>query len=82
MNIRQSEETLEQFGATSPMGRSDDNDMEQTMNITFFRRYFRARNVYWSVMKELGCYTDRELHDLGIDRADVPRIAQEAAAEA
>ena len=52
------------------------------MGFTFFRNYFRSRNVYWNVMRELGCYTDRELHDLGIDRADIPGIAQAAAAQA
>ena len=49
------------------------------MNFNFFRRYFRARNVYWNVVRELSCYTDRELHDLGIDRSDIPGIAQAAA---
>ena len=52
------------------------------MAFKFFRRYFRARSVYWSVTRELSCYTDRELHDLGIDRADIPDIAREAAAQA
>jgi len=52
------------------------------MKLTFFRRYFRARNVYWNVVRELSCYTDRELHDLGIDRADITDIAKTAAAEA
>jgi uncharacterized protein YjiS (DUF1127 family) len=32
-------------------------------------------------VKELGYYTDRELHDIGIDRADIPGIARAAAAE-
>ena len=52
------------------------------MGFTFFRKYFRSRNVYWNVMRELGSYSDRELHDLGIDRADVPQIARQAAAQA
>jgi uncharacterized protein YjiS (DUF1127 family) len=52
------------------------------MGFTFFRKYFRSRNVYWNIMRELSSYTDRELHDLGIDRADVPAIARTAAAEA
>ena len=52
------------------------------MGFEFFRRYFRARNVYWNVMRELSCYTDRELHDIGIDRADVPQIARAASQEA
>lgn len=56
--------------------------METIMGLTFFRRYFRARNVYWNVMRELSYYSDRELHDLGIDRADIPEIARAAAAQA
>jgi len=52
------------------------------MGFTFLRRFFRARNVYWSVMSELSYYTDRELHDLGIDRGDIPEIARAAAQQA
>jgi uncharacterized protein YjiS (DUF1127 family) len=52
------------------------------MKLDFLRRYFRTRNVYWNVVRELSCYTDRELHDLGIDRADIPEIAKTAAAQA
>jgi uncharacterized protein YjiS (DUF1127 family) len=53
--------------------------METAMNFSFIRRYFRERRVYWSVIQELSSYTDRELHDLGIDRADIDEIAREAA---
>jgi uncharacterized protein YjiS (DUF1127 family) len=49
------------------------------MDFSFFKRYFRARSVYWNVVRELSSYTDRELHDLGIDRADIGQIAREAA---
>jgi uncharacterized protein YjiS (DUF1127 family) len=49
------------------------------MNFSFIRRYFRERRVYWSVIQELAAYTDRELHDLGIDRADIEHIARQAA---
>jgi uncharacterized protein YjiS (DUF1127 family) len=56
--------------------------MEKPMTFAFFRRYFRARNVYWNVVRELSYYTDRELHDLGIDRADISQIAHAAAQEA
>ena len=52
------------------------------MSITFFRRFFRSRNVYWSVVRELSSYSDRELHDLGIDRGDIDFIATEAAHQA
>ena len=49
------------------------------MDLSFLTRFFRARQVYWSVVRELSAYTDRELHDLGIDRADIPQIAAQAA---
>lgn len=48
------------------------------MNLSFIARFFRQRAVYWNVMRELSEYTDRELHDIGIDRAEIPRIALEA----
>jgi len=44
-------------------------------------RFFRARRTYWSVVRELSEYTDRELHDIGIDRADIHSIARLAAQE-
>ena len=44
-----------------------------------FTRFLRTRRVYWSVLQELSHYTDRELHDIGIDRADIDQIAREAA---
>ncbi len=49
------------------------------MNLSFIGRFFRTRQIYWSVIRELSAYTDRELHDLGIDRADIDQIAREAA---
>ncbi len=52
------------------------------MGFSFLRRYFRARNVYWNVVRELNCYSDRELRELGIDRADIPDIAEAAAQQA
>jgi uncharacterized protein YjiS (DUF1127 family) len=53
--------------------------METAMNLSFVRRFFRTRQIYWSVIRELSAYTDRELHDIGIDRADIEHIAREAA---
>ena len=44
-------------------------------------RFFRARRTYWSVVQELSAYTDRELHDIGILRADIHAIAQLASQE-
>jgi uncharacterized protein YjiS (DUF1127 family) len=47
-----------------------------------FVRFFRERRAYWSVVQELSNYSDRELHDIGIDRADIAEIARLAAKEA
>ena len=44
-------------------------------------RFLRARRVYWSVLQELTSYSDRELHDIGIDRADIHEIARLASQE-
>ena len=41
-------------------------------------RFLRARRVYWNVLQELANYSDRELHDIGIDRADIEHIAYQA----
>ena len=45
-------------------------------------RFVRERRTYWNVIQELSHYTDRELHDIGIDRADIHEIARLAAKEA
>jgi len=50
----------------------------KTFSIT---RFLRARRAYWSVVQELSHYSDRELHDIGIDRADIHQIAHLAARE-
>jgi uncharacterized protein YjiS (DUF1127 family) len=46
-----------------------------------FTRFLRTRRLYWSVLQELSAYTDRELHDIGIDRADIHEIARLASRE-
>jgi uncharacterized protein YjiS (DUF1127 family) len=46
-----------------------------------FTRFLRARRVYWSVLQELSAYSDRELQDIGIDRADIHEIARLASRE-
>jgi uncharacterized protein YjiS (DUF1127 family) len=46
-----------------------------------FTRFLRTRRVYWNVLQELSRYTDRELHDIGIDRADIHEIARLASRE-
>jgi len=32
-------------------------------------RFLRARRTFWTVVEELSNYSDRELHDIGIERA-------------
>jgi len=55
--------------------------MESATMLLPLTRFFRARRTYWSVVRELSEYTDRELHDIGIDRADIHSIARLAAQE-
>ncbi len=50
--------------------------------LTNIVRFFRERRTYWNVVQELSTYTDRELHDIGVDRADIHEIARLAAKEA
>jgi uncharacterized protein YjiS (DUF1127 family) len=45
-------------------------------------RLLRERRTYWNVVHELSTYSDSELHDIGIDRADIHAIARLAAKEA
>jgi uncharacterized protein YjiS (DUF1127 family) len=49
------------------------------MTFSFLTRFLEERRRYWNVMHELSHYTDRELQDIGIDRADIPHIARQAA---
>ena len=51
------------------------------MKMFSLTRFLRARRVYWHVLQELSAYTDRELHDIGIDRADIYEIARLASRE-
>ncbi len=44
-------------------------------------RFLRTRRTYWTVVQELSDYSDRELHDIGIDRADIHAIARLASRE-
>ena len=46
----------------------------------FFRDGIKRWNRYNQTRRELDLLTDRELADLGILRADIPRIAREAIA--
>lgn len=54
---------------------------ETAMKLFSLTRFLRARRAYWSVVQELSNYTDRELHDIGIDRADIHAIARKASEE-
>jgi uncharacterized protein YjiS (DUF1127 family) len=49
------------------------------MKLSFITRFLEERRRYWNVLHELSTYTDRELHDIGIDRADIHHIARQAA---
>lgn len=40
----------------------------------------RRWRTYLRVREELGTYSERELHDMGMSKADIGRIAREAAA--
>jgi uncharacterized protein YjiS (DUF1127 family) len=46
------------------------------MNLT---RSFNNWRKYRQTVNELGRMTTRELHDLGISRSDIARVAREAA---
>ena len=49
------------------------------MKLSFITRFLEERRRYWNVLHELSTYTDRELQDIGIDRADIGHIARQAA---
>jgi len=71
-------------GGAEWFGAAPRRAVEPKETVTMFSnlvRFFRERKTYWSVVNELSTYSDRELHDLGIDRADVHSIAQLAAKE-
>ena len=63
-------------------GEQEGGQQEETVKMLFnMMRFFRERRTYWSVVQELSTYTNRELHDIGIDRADIHAIARLAAKE-
>ena len=51
------------------------------MILSSLTRFLRARRTYWSVVQELSNFSDRELHDIGINRADIREIARLASRE-
>ena len=46
------------------------------MKVHSLARFFRRRRTYRTVLQELSDYSDHELHDIGIDRADIHEIAR------
>jgi uncharacterized protein YjiS (DUF1127 family) len=68
---------LDRRGRNQEGGQPEETAMKK-FSLT---RFLRARRVYWSVLQELSAYTDRELHDIGIDRADIHEIARLASRE-
>jgi uncharacterized protein YjiS (DUF1127 family) len=52
------------------------------MILTSLTRFLRTRRVYWNTVQELSRYSDRELNDIGIARADIHEIARLAAQDA
>jgi len=64
-------------------GRSKEGGQqkETAMMIFTLMRFLRERRAYWNTVQELSDYSDRELHDIGIDRADIHEIARVAARE-
>lgn len=50
--------------------------MGPLMKILSLARFFRRRRTYRTVLQELSGYSDHELHDIGIDRADIHEIAR------
>ena len=51
------------------------------MKMFSLARFLRARRAYWTVVQELSTYSDRERHDIGIDRVDIHPIARLASRE-
>lgn len=71
-----------QLPATPEWGKEGGQNVQETaMKLFSLSAYLRARKAYWSVVEELSHYTDRELHDIGIDRADIHEIATLASKE-
>ncbi|MGA2043437.1 MAG: DUF1127 domain-containing protein [Roseiarcus sp.] len=51
------------------------------MKIFSLARLLRRRRTYTAILEELSRYSDHELHDIGIDRADIHDIAYRASQE-
>jgi uncharacterized protein YjiS (DUF1127 family) len=51
------------------------------MKFLLFARFLRRRRTNRTILLELSSYSDHELHDIGIDRADIYEIARRASYE-
>lgn len=51
------------------------------MKIFSLTRFLRQRRIYRNALRELGSYSNHELHDIGIDRADIHEIARRMSQE-
>ena len=51
------------------------------MKMLSLARFLRRRRAYRTVLQELSRYSDNELHDIGIDRADIREIARQTSQE-
>jgi uncharacterized protein YjiS (DUF1127 family) len=51
------------------------------MRMFSLTRFLRRRRIYLNALRELSSYSDHELHDIGIDRADIHEIARLASQE-
>jgi uncharacterized protein YjiS (DUF1127 family) len=52
--------------------------METVMKMLSLARFLRRRRTYRNVLQELARYSDHELHDIGIHRADIREIARQS----
>jgi uncharacterized protein YjiS (DUF1127 family) len=55
--------------------------METVMKMFSLARFLRRRRTYRTALKELSDLSDHELHDIGIDRADIHAIAHQMSEE-
>jgi uncharacterized protein YjiS (DUF1127 family) len=51
------------------------------MTMPSLARFLRRHRTYRTVLQELSRYSDHELHDIGIDRADIHEIARRVSEE-
>jgi uncharacterized protein YjiS (DUF1127 family) len=51
------------------------------MTMPSLARFLRRCRTYRTVLQELSRYSDHELHDIGIDRADIHEIARRVSEE-